>query len=45
MQPLLEVKNLIISIKQKKNQTTPLLNNISFCINKGESMALIGESG
>ena len=44
MQPLLEVKNLIISIKQKK-QTTPLLNNISFCINKGESMALIGESG
>ncbi len=42
--PLLEVKNLTLSVKQKA-QTAPLLNNISFCLNKGESMALIGESG
>lgn len=41
MQPVLEVNNLSVSYKEKGQ----VLNNISFTINKGEILGLVGESG
>ena len=40
----LKIKNLSYSYKKGKN-TTPVLNNISFEIKKGEMVALVGPSG
>lgn len=42
--PLLEVKNLSIEIT-KRGQTYEIVNNLSFDIKKGRTLAVIGESG
>lgn len=44
MPPLLSVKNLSISF-QIKNQLVPALRKINFSLNRGEAVALVGESG
>ncbi len=41
---LLEVKNLCISHRTRK-KTTPLIHNVSFCLNKHECLGVVGESG
>jgi peptide/nickel transport system ATP-binding protein len=42
--PLLEVKNLSISFMSGK-QLLPVVQNVSFEVNRGEIVALVGESG
>jgi ABC-type dipeptide/oligopeptide/nickel transport system ATPase component len=44
MNPILEVKNLSVVI-DKENEKKVILDNINFKIDKGEKLAIIGESG
>jgi ABC-type glutathione transport system ATPase component len=43
-QTLLEVKNLEVKFRGSDKETFAL-NNISFKLNKGESLGIVGESG
>ena len=42
---MLEVKNLTISIKNKKGKIYPLVKNLSYKLKEGETLAIVGESG
>lgn len=42
--PILQVKNLSIRFPNRYGET-PLVDNISFTVNEGETMGLVGESG
>lgn len=42
---MLEVKNLTISIKNKKGKVYPLVKNLSYKLKEGETLAIVGESG
>ncbi|MBO7605116.1 MAG: ABC transporter ATP-binding protein [Elusimicrobiaceae bacterium] len=42
---MLEVKNLIISVKNKKGKIVPLVKNLSYTLKEGETLAVVGESG
>jgi oligopeptide transport system ATP-binding protein len=42
---LLEVKNLCKYFPAGKYNTVKAVDNVSFCINKGETLGLVGESG
>ncbi|NTW32181.1 MAG: ABC transporter ATP-binding protein, partial [Bacteroidetes bacterium] len=42
--PLLEVKNLIVEFCSE-GKTTKAVNDISFVLNKGETLGIVGESG
>ena len=44
MNEILQIKNLMKSFKIK-NKTVNALNDISFDINKGECLGIVGESG
>lgn len=44
LSPLLEIKNLQISFRQE-NKIIPVVQDISFSLNKGELTAIVGESG
>lgn len=44
-EPLLSVRNLSIQFKHNDGKTTKAVNQINFAINKGEILALAGESG
>ena len=41
---LLEIKNLITEF-QTKDETVKAVNDISFTLNKGETIGIVGESG
>ena len=43
--PLLRVQNLSVCVKDKKNNDHKIVDNITFDINPGQVIALIGESG
>ena len=43
--PVLEVRNLCVSAKDRKGRLTPIVEDISFTIQPGKVIALIGESG
>jgi peptide/nickel transport system ATP-binding protein len=43
--PLLRVQNLSVCVKDKKDNDHKIVDNISFDINPGQVIALIGESG
>lgn len=43
--PLLEVKNLSISISPKHGDSLLIIEDVSFCISQGERIAIVGESG
>lgn len=43
--PVLEVHNLCVSGKDRKGRLTPIVEDISFTIQPGKVIALIGESG
>ncbi|MEZ5732359.1 MAG: ABC transporter ATP-binding protein [Paracoccaceae bacterium] len=43
--PLLEVRNLDVSVRDKKGREFKIVDNISFDVQPGEVIALIGESG
>ncbi len=43
--PLLEVKNLTIGFSSEGKQQPPVVDNVSFCLNKGEVLGIVGESG
>jgi len=45
MSALLEVKNLTTYIGKKKKQKHTIIDNVSFDINKGEIVGIVGESG
>ncbi|HZK12003.1 MAG TPA: ABC transporter ATP-binding protein [Atribacterota bacterium] len=45
MNHLLEIKKLNIAFKTKKGEIFNVLNNVSFTINQGEVLGLVGESG
>ena len=42
---MLEVKNLTVSIKNKNGKIYPLVKNLSYKLAKGETLAIVGESG
>lgn len=42
--PLLKVRNLVVSTKDN-NHSIPLVKKVSFSINSGESLAIVGQSG
>ena len=42
--PLLEIKNLTTEFRTE-NETVVAVNNISFTLNKGETIGIVGESG
>ena len=42
---MLEVKNLTISVKNKKGKIYPLVKNLSYKLKEGETLAIVGESG
>ena len=42
--PILQVKNLSIRFPNRYGEI-PLVDNISFTVNEGETMGLVGESG
>lgn len=42
---MLEVKNLTVSIKNKNGKVYPLVKNLSYKLNEGETLAIVGESG
>ncbi|MBQ9772929.1 MAG: ABC transporter ATP-binding protein [Lentisphaeria bacterium] len=42
---ILEVKDLSIGFVSGKNKITPTVSNVSFELNRGEILALVGESG
>ncbi|MCP4388615.1 MAG: ATP-binding cassette domain-containing protein, partial [Gammaproteobacteria bacterium] len=42
---ILEVENLCVSAISKKRELSPIVRDISFCIEPGKVIALIGESG
>ena len=42
--PLIEVKNLVVKFRGSEKDSYAL-NNISFLLNKGESLGIVGESG
>ncbi len=42
---ILEVENLSVSAVSRKGELLPIVKNISFCIEPGKVIALIGESG
>ena len=42
---ILEVENLCVSAISKKGELSPIVENISFRIEPGKVIALIGESG
>ncbi len=44
MIPILKVENLSIDFKIN-NQIVPILKNISFSLNRGETLGVVGESG
>ncbi len=44
MDHLLEIKKLNIAFKTKKGEILNVLNNVSFTINQGEVLGLVGES-
>ena len=43
--PLLEVKNLTVGFSSEGKQQPPVVDNVSFCLNKGEVLGIVGESG
>ena len=43
--PLLRVQNLSVCVKDKKDNDHKIVDNITFDINPGQVIALIGESG
>ena len=43
-QPLLEVKNLVTEF-QTEEETVRAVNNVSFTLNRGETIGIVGESG
>ena len=45
MPPLLEVDRLVIDARTEAGVTTPIVKDVSFGIERGEVVALIGESG
>ncbi|MCY4591510.1 MAG: ABC transporter ATP-binding protein [Alphaproteobacteria bacterium] len=45
MPPLLEVDRLVIDARTESGATTPIVKDVSFGIDRGEVVALIGESG
>ncbi|MCG6204672.1 ABC transporter ATP-binding protein [Rhodopseudomonas sp. HC1] len=45
MAPVLEVDNLSVSMTDRRGDLVPVLENLSFTIDKGRTIALVGESG
>ncbi len=43
--PLLEVENLHIGFRSPGGGNTPIVHGVSFCLNRNESVAVVGESG
>lgn len=43
--PLLEVKKLTVGFSSEGKQQPPVVDNVSFCLNKGEVLGIVGESG
>lgn len=46
--PILEIEALYVSFPRKSNlkaTRTAILENVSFCLNRGESLGIVGESG
>lgn len=44
VEPLLNIKNLSVAFKGRKG-AAPVINDISFTVNAGETLCLVGESG
>lgn len=44
-QKLLQVDNLTMGLRSKNNEFNPVLNNVNFSIEAGQTLALVGESG
>ena len=44
-EPLLKVRNLDVSVRDKKGHEFKIVDDISFDVKPGEVVALIGESG
>ena len=42
---MLEIKNLTVSIKNKSGKVYPIVRNLSYKLQKGETLAIVGESG
>lgn len=42
---MLEVKSLTVSIRNKNGKVYPLVKNLSYKLNEGETLAIVGESG
>jgi peptide/nickel transport system ATP-binding protein len=43
--PLLEVENLVVEFAQRRRGVTRVINDVSFAVAHGETVALVGESG
>lgn len=45
MNSILEVNHLTVKLKQKKNMTKEIVKDVSFCVEKGSCLGILGESG
>lgn len=45
MVPVLSVENLSVSMTNRDGDLVPVLENLSFTVQKGRTIALVGESG
>jgi len=44
-EPVLRVRDLVVDFRQRGGERFRAVNGVSFCLEKGETLALVGESG